>query len=401
MGQAPQLWSVVTLSPFHLVTLSFLFVAACMGHTTLLAVSLNWSYGVLVHRGLLRLLRKVIFVLVAAGPLLFWSLCGFDRGLWLDPELLAGWGTLTTAYVILCCLVGLVLFPVMTLKRLCRRRPEALLSNHTETVDVAGQLGFKPVGRGKYRHLARLPRNEIFQVDFSVKTFRLPQLPAAWDGLTILHLSDLHFCGTPDREFYRYVLDHCNRWEPDLVAVTGDIVDSSKHHRWVVPLLGRLRWKEAAYAILGNHDSWREPPLIRRRLKRIGMRVLANTWEEREVRGERLVVIGHEGPWFQPEPDLSECPAGGFRLCLSHTPDNIRWAQKHGIDLMLAGHNHGGQIRLPVIGSILVPSRYSRRYDCGSFDEPPTLLHVSRGLAGQHPLRYNCRPEVTLIELRR
>ena len=67
---------------------------------------------------------------------------------------------------------------------------------------------------------------------------------------------------------------------------------------------------------------------------------------------------------------------------------------------MLAGHVHGGQIRFPVVGSVFVPSRYSRRYDCGTFDEPPTLLHVSRGLGGQHPLRYNCRPEVTLLVLR-
>jgi predicted MPP superfamily phosphohydrolase len=67
---------------------------------------------------------------------------------------------------------------------------------------------------------------------------------------------------------------------------------------------------------------------------------------------------------------------------------------------MLAGHNHGGQVRIPVIGSVMVPSRTGRRYDGGSFFEPPTLLHVSRGLAGQHPLRYNCRPEVTKIILR-
>jgi predicted MPP superfamily phosphohydrolase len=111
------------------------------------------------------------------------------------------------------------------------------------------------------------------------------------------------------------------------------------------------------------------------------------------------VVIGHEGPWFRPAPDLTECPADVFRLCLSHTPDNIRWAKQQRIDLMLAGHNHGGQIRFPVFGSMLVPSCYSRRYDCGLFHEPPTVLHVSRGLAGKHPVRYNCRPEVTKLVL--
>ena len=99
------------------------------------------------------------------------------------------------------------------------------------------------------------------------------------------------------------------------------------------------------------------------------MHVLGNGWEQIEVRGEPLVAIGQEWPWFRPAPDLSACPPGPFRLCLSHTPDNIRWARRAGVDLMLSGHVHGGQVRLPVFGSMLVPSRYGRRYDCGVFDE--------------------------------
>src|SRR5207248_1538673 len=142
------------------------------------------------------------------------------------------------------------------------------------------------------------------------RTLVVPQLPAAWDGLTILHLSDLHLHGTPDRVFFQEVMDLCAAWEPDLVAITGDIVDSDHHHRWIVPTLGRLRWRIAAFGILG------------------------------------------------------------------------------------------GQIRLPLVGSVIVPSRYGRRYDCGTFDEPPTLLHVSRGLSGKEPVRYNCRPEVAKLVLR-
>ena len=69
--------------------------------------------------------------------------------------------------------------------------------------------------------------------------------------------------------------------------------------------------------------------------------------------GEPLVVVGHEGPWFRPPPDLTGCPTG-FRLLVSHTPDNIRWARRHDCRLMLSGHNHGGQIRMPVVGSMFV-----------------------------------------------
>ena len=115
--------------------------------------------------------------------------------------------------------------------------------------------------------------------------------------------------------------------------------------------------------------------------------------------GYALVVLGNERPWGRSAADLGDLPAEGFRLGLSHTPDNIAWARQLNIDLLLAGHVHGGQIRFPFIGSVFVPSRYSRKYDCGTFDEPPTGMHVSRGLAGQHPLRYLCRPEVTFITL--
>ena len=169
---------------------------------------------------------------------------------------------------------------------------------------------------------------------------------------------------------------------------------------WIIPTLGWLRWKIAAFAILGNHDYWYDPPFIRRRIERLKMKYLGNSWRQIEVRGEPLVVIGTEYPWSKPQPDLAACPAGTFRLCLSHTPDNLPWARRAGIDLMLSGHVHGGQIRFPVIGSVLVPSRYGRRYDCGTFHESPTVLHVSRGLGGEHPLRWGCRPEVTRLVLR-
>jgi hypothetical protein len=141
--------------------------------------------------------------------------------------------------------------------------------------------------------------------------------------------------------------------------------------------------------------------VVRRRLGKLGFQVIGNGWKPVTLRGQPLVVIGHEGPWFGPPPDLSACPRGPFRLCLSHTPDHIRWARRHGIDLMLAGHVHGGQVQLPVIGPLVVPSRYGRQYACGTFHEPPTVLHVGRGLGSEQPLRYNCRPEVTKLVLRR
>jgi predicted MPP superfamily phosphohydrolase len=378
-----------------------LFVVAGAGHLTLLVRIINWCYGAILSDVLNQLARVVLLLVAAGGPVLLWCVHGFA----VERVLAAFWEGpgpgLLAAYVAVCLVLGAVVLPAITLRRLQHRPPLALLRNHTTTVDVAAQLGHRPVGRGKHRFLAHLPGNQIFQVDLIERTLRLPQLPPAWDGLTILQLTDLHMCGIPDRDYYRYILDRCNEWRPDLVALTGDVVDSDWHHRWIVPLLGRVHWRIAAFAILGNHDYWLDVPVIRRRLRRLGMHVLGNRWEKIEVRGEPLIVIGHEGPWFQPAPDMTNLPSEGFRLCLSHTPDNIVWAKQHRIDLMLSGHVHGGQVRLPLLGSVFVPSRYGRRYDCGTFLEPPTLLHVSRGLGGEHPLRYNCRPEVTRIILRK
>jgi predicted MPP superfamily phosphohydrolase len=89
-----------------------------------------------------------------------------------------------------------------------------------------------------------------------------------------------------------------------------------------------------------------------------------------------------------------------FRLLLSHTPDCLNEARRQKVDLMLAGHNHGGQVVLPVIGPVYSPSLSGCRYSGGTFWAPPTLLQVSRGLSGRHPLRINCRPEITRLILR-
>jgi predicted MPP superfamily phosphohydrolase len=382
--------------------LLLLFVGACLGHLALSIASHNWWYGQRMPKQLGPVNHLGHGLLALAFPL--WLLWAW--GVWLDglfafsPDF--AWPPSTqecvAAYVVLCAVVGFVGLPLDIARRLLRRDPAA---SRSEVLDGVKHLGYRPEGRGHFPFLTRLPGNEVFQLEMVERTIRLPRLPLAWDGLTVLHVSDLHLHGTPDRTWYRWVMDQCAAWEPDLVAVTGDIADSYWHQRWVVPVLGRLRWRLAAFAILGNHDHWYDAPYIRRRLRRLGMRVLANTWEPFEVRGEAVAMIGHEGPWLRPAPDLSACPPEMFRLCLSHTPDNIRWARRNHIDLMLSGHVHGGQVRVPVFGSVLVPSRYGRRYDCGTFAEGPTLLHVTRGLGGQEPVRYGCKPEVVKLTLRR
>ncbi len=379
----------------------FLFLFAWIGHSALMVASHNTFYGLATPKGTGKYIHLFHGLLVAAFPFGLWYVAGWDpRSLFAFTSEAPWWQYVAAGYVALCWLTGFVLFPLNTLRRVLRARPAAVIASRSRVIDIAAQLGYRPFGLRTKRHLCKLPGNQVFHLELAEHTLRLARLPRAWDGLTLLHLSDLHLAGTPDRAYFKAVMDHCRAWEPDLVCVTGDIADSAQHMRWIVPVLGRLRWKVAAFAILGNHDSWYDPPFIRRRLRRLGMHVLGNTWQQLEVRGEPLVVIGHEGPWFKPDPDLTDAPPEPFRLCLSHTPDHIAWARRQRIDLMLSGHVHGGQVRFPLFGSLLVPSKYGRRYDCGAFDECPTLLYVNRGLSGQYPLRYNCRPEATLLTLR-
>ena len=109
--------------------------------------------------------------------------------------------------------------------------------------------------------------------------------------------------------------------------------------------------------------------------------------------------MGHEGPWFAPPPDLSAAPPGLFRLCLSHTPDNFYWGIANRVGLMLCGHVHGGAIRVPIIGSIFVPSVYGRRFDTGVFEKGGTVMAVNRGLSGREPIRFRCNPQVLRVTL--
>jgi uncharacterized protein len=379
--------------------LPLLLAIACLGHFGLCVYSHNYWYGQALPRHGTNFVQLIHGVVLLGIPALFWFRGGYGMLLSFDANH-PTWPTiLTVGYFWLCCLIGLIVLPFITVKRLLRPSPVSLIRSQSNLVDVARTLAEPPLGSHKLRHLAKLPGNQVLMADFSERSLQLPRLHLAWHGLTVLHVSDLHFCGTPAQSYYEYVLGRCAEWEPDLVALTGDFVDDDPYRRWLLPLLSKLRWRVAAFAILGNHDQWYKPSRIRRRLERLGIQVLGNGWKNIEVRGQQMIVIGNERPWFRQPLSPVDAPKKIFRLCLSHTPDNMPWARREGIDLMLSGHVHGGQIRIPGIGSVIVPSQFGRRYDCGVFQEGPTVLHVSRGLGGEQALRFNCSPEVTLLTL--
>lgn len=285
------------------------------------------------------------------------------------------------------------------------RRCPNLVSDHREIHTIRSADGSLPLASGQFEKLARLPFNEQFQVELSRKTFRHPSLPASFSGLKILHLSDWHLEGTITREFFEQVSTIAAREAVDLVAFTGDLLDNDQCREWLPTTLGQLSAPLGCWFILGNHDWYLDSAAARRQLSALGWKDATAGAQSTTWRDGRIVIAGDETPWMgtAPQwPDRTEANAVGtpeLRILLSHTPDNLPRAQQQGVDVMLSGHNHGGQVQLPLIGPVFSPSRFGCRYAGGSFWETPTLLHVSRGLAGRHPLRWRCAPEIAVIEL--
>lgn len=249
----------------------------------------------------------------------------------------------------------------------------------------------------------RIPGNEILRLCVNRRELVLPRLPESLDGWTITHLSDLHITGQMTKAFYHAVIDQANHFESDCVMVAGDVYDKDFCIDWANDVLSRLKAPHGVSFVFGNHDvRLHDVAAARRALAVAGWNDLGAAVQTAQWRDAMVLLAGNEFPWFPPPADELVPPVDErFRILLAHTPDQIDWALRHGFDLVLAGHNHGGQIRLPIAGPLVSPSRYGVRYAGGTFRKGETLMHVSRGVSGTNPLRWNCQPEITQLVLRR
>jgi predicted MPP superfamily phosphohydrolase len=250
--------------------------------------------------------------------------------------------------------------------------------------------------------MVHLPGNESLELDLTERGLDVPRLPPALEGLSIVHLSDFHFTGRVGKPYFEEIVRMSNALEPEIVALTGDLVDKTKFIDWAPDTFGRLKARYGVYFIFGNHDLRVDWQRLRRVMEECGLIYVGGRWKVIEVRGQPVLVAGNELPWFKPAADLSTCPPRSevpFRLLLAHTPDQLPWARRGDGDLVLAGHTHGGQIRLPLIGPVFAPSRDGVQYASGLFHAPPAILNVSRGLSAELPLRMNCTPEIIHLTL--
>jgi predicted MPP superfamily phosphohydrolase len=369
------------------------------GHAELLVMVINRLHGHALEEDRLHYVRHFHEVAIVVFPMALLWYVGLN-----GPQLLFGGRFIDLAFgwkiYLGLCAVGVVGLVISAVRWNLQHRPRTLVANHSQTIDIAQRLGSRPLADGPYRYLANVPGNEIFQLEVSDKTYRLPNLPAEWDGFSILHLTDLHYTGTIQRSFFEEVAKIARDMPADLVVMTGDLIDDERLIDWLPTTLGCLDAPLGCWFILGNHDWRLDSDKIRKAMTDLGWKDIASRTAEIEHNDHTLAIGGSEVPWMGRHPDFSETPDDAFRLLLSHTPDNLPWAKRNGVDLMLSGHNHGGQVVIPILGPVYAPSVNGVRHASGAFWEPPTQLIVSRGVSGKHPLRLNCKPELTRLILR-
>jgi predicted MPP superfamily phosphohydrolase len=269
------------------------------------------------------------------------------------------------------------------------------------TVFLAANLAFSAVQVDAYVV-------EPLAVETTRLTLSFDDLDAGMPPVRVVQLTDTHIERSGPRE--ATVIRQVNALKPDLIVLTGDYLNlsylsdptSAAHFR---QFLAQLQAPYGVYAVRGSLESPEEMAWL---LEGMGVVWVEDELVTVDVREQRLTLVGLEcskgGAGMERLAEaMKGLPADAFTVLLCHTPDLIREAAGRGIDLYLAGHTHGGQIRLPFYGAVATGSVYGRRYVSGLFQESGTTMYVSRGIGfeggGLPRARFLCRPEIVSIDL--
>ncbi len=247
------------------------------------------------------------------------------------------------------------------------------------------------------------PINQVGALRIHRCEITLAGLDAAFDGYRIVHVTDPHVNPTLRREWYDAAIRKAMALKPDLLLHGGDFITRPACLQEAVEVLKPLhRAPNGAFTVRGNHDLWKASQRVRRAARRAGMRLMSN---EGVVirRGEAaLSLIGLEAPYIGlgpvSEKELRQLPQP--RLALVHTPDAFPTARRLGCVLALAGHTHGGQVRMPLLGATVTSCAAGPRRCTGISRLGSMICIVGNGLGSFFPLRVLCPPEIVLIVLR-
>jgi len=243
---------------------------------------------------------------------------------------------------------------------------------------------------------------EITQVHIA-----LSRLPSSLEGLRVAHLSDFHLGRWVSREYLRAGLEKANALNPDIVLLTGDYASASKRVPWVGEVFAPLKAPLGVWGVLGNHDHDNGPEGIAWQLMNVDIRILRNEAHPFPGAKEGFWLIGVDDPISQAdrlEDAIRAVPESDGKLLLAHAPDIAFQAALLGVDLMLSGHTHGGQVVLPGIGSpaAILSDRHRSPFRSGLYRLGAMQVYVTRGIGVTGiPFRIACRPEISLLILHR
>jgi uncharacterized protein len=240
---------------------------------------------------------------------------------------------------------------------------------------------------------------------FSVNEERiwLDALPAAFHGLRIVQISDIHHGLFLPKEWLSAAVRQANRLNPDIIALTGDFVTYSKRNIGpAAELLGRLRARHGVYAVLGNHDFRVDAEAITRALSRQHIDVLRNRHVPLRFGGESIYLVGVDDYGYGADlrRAIRGVPREAATVLLAHNPRVIHLASRNNVSLVLSGHTHGGQVNVPLLGTVYGRSPERLRYKIGWDRMGATQIYVSRGIGTiVLPWRLRCPAEITHLEL--
>ena len=254
-------------------------------------------------------------------------------------------------------------------------------------------------------------------IEVSESDVVIPGLPPAFDGFRIAQISDIHMDEFTEAFFVHEVVNHVNSLKPDAVFLTGDFVTSEFASQkfaigagWqCAGLLNQLTCRQR-YAVLGNHDCQVGADEVSEALADNNIIVLRNYYMPLERSGARIWLAGLADP-LQGSPDPEATIPASIRnipqepiILLCHAPDYVddllAMPSGQAVSLMLCGHTHGGQVRLPLIGPMILP-RMGHKYVEGWFRFGRLQMHVNRGIGTVGvPFRLDCPPEISMLTLR-
>lgn len=391
-----------------------ILVFALFGHLGIWIALYNRINATGLKRTTIKRIEKAIVLACAIIPLLLLLIELNQHGLvGVLTGLLGGasaWSWLTIAYSVLAGLLSIVLAPFWLMDR-----PHFAIAKDRYQVTSTEDLNpLKETVRNRkiylrghsFRKMSKLPGNQIVSLQRNCKRLKFKHLPKDIEGLRIAHLSDIHLTGQLSNAFYRLATDWIAEQRPDMIILSGDILDNEQSLHQIQAVFDGLSAPLGMYFVLGNHDRLlTDPTIVCRKLCELGWVDLGKEQAMRQHQQTTLRLIGNEQPWFQRNPSPYQFQPGGtspgneWTIGVSHSPDQFAWGIENRCQLMLCGHTHGGQIRLPILGPIVAPSWYGTRYASGVFEKNETVMHVSRGLSSVHAFRWGCLPEVSVLEL--